>query len=166
MRIVARWHRRHPDMTGAMWAIGVFDGGAPVGVATVGRPSRQMQVGAERLAVTRVAVDNLPRVIDLQNREHANSACSMLYGACARAARQMGAVDLLTYTHLDEPGISLRGAGWVEDVHVTKDESGDRPSRPRKNAASSKSGPKRRWWAPWSAYVNTAEFRAAKARAA
>jgi hypothetical protein len=58
----------------------------------------------------------------------------------------MGGVDLVTYTHLDEPGITLRAAGWV-DGGVTDGGEHDRPSRRRRRAVDA--SPKRRWFAPW-----------------
>lgn len=145
MRVCASVHRRHPNMRGALWALALVDDTNVVGIATVGRPPRMLQKACERLVVTRVAVMDLPDI-----GEHANSGCSMLYGRCARVARLMGATDMWTYLHEDEPGISLKAAGWICDGHVTDDESHDRPSRRRPNAASAKSGRKTRWWAPWS----------------
>lgn len=40
------------------------------------------------------------------------NACSMLYGACWRAARALGWRRLVTYTLPSEGGASLRAAGW------------------------------------------------------
>lgn len=73
----------------------------------------------------------------------------MLYAACARIAKIMGAVDCFTYIHDDESGVSLRAAGWVED-HSFRSEGGEwsRPSRPR--APTKEPGGKRRFLAPWS----------------
>ena len=75
------------------------------------------------------------------------NACSMLYGACWRAARAMGADSMVTYTHLDEPGTSLIAAGWT-DGGLTEGGQYTRPSRKRGAAVDPK--PKRRWWAPGS----------------
>lgn len=41
------------------------------------------------------------------------NACSLLYGACWRAARAIGYRRLVTYTLPTEGGASLRGAGWT-----------------------------------------------------
>ena len=60
----------------------------------------------------------------------------------------MGAEDLVTYTHMDEPGTSLRASGWI-DGGLTGGGEHSREKRPRKAAVDSR--PKRRWWAPWSA---------------
>lgn len=127
-------HRRLPRLQGAMWCIRVMRDGEMVGVALVGHPARLL---AERgvLCVLRVAV-----------REGEPNACSKLYGACSRAARAMGATDLVTYTHADEPGTSLRASGWI-DGGMTSGGEHSRPSRPRRPAICA--DPKRRWWAPW-----------------
>jgi hypothetical protein len=135
---VARVHRRLPKVQGALWAICVERDGDVVGAALVGHPSRKL---AEEgiLSVLRVAV-----------LEDQRNACSMLYGGCARAARAMGATSLVTYTHLDESGVSLKAAGWV-DGGLTDGGSWDRAKRPRLPGVDEAA--KRRWWAPWSERV-------------
>jgi hypothetical protein len=131
---VGETHRRLPRLQGGMWAVQVLDDGERIGVAIVGHPARLL---AERghLCVLRVAV----------TEGHPN-ACSILYGACARAARAMGAADLVTYTHLDELGTSLRASGWI-DAGLTSGGEHDRPSRRRLPAIDAL--PKRRWVVPW-----------------
>jgi hypothetical protein len=117
-----------------MWAVRVEIGGKTVGVAAVGNPSgKHAEDGV--LCVLRVAVLSGNR-----------NACSMLYGACSRAARAMGAVDLVTYTHLDEPGTSLKAAGWKHGG-TTDGGEWDRESRPRQPSLFP--DPKNRWFAPW-----------------
>lgn len=128
-------HRKLPRVTGGLWAVSVRRAGEVVGCAIVARPARLLDDGAT-LAVARVAViENNP------------NACSMLYGACSRAAKAMGADNLVTYTHEDEHGASLKAANWVDDG-LTDGGEQDRPSR--KRAAVVDARPKRRWWAPWS----------------
>lgn len=127
-------HRRLPRVTGGLWDVAVEDCGTVLGVAIVGRPCRMME-GLQILEITRLAV-----------REGVPNGCSMLYGACSRAARAMGAVGLVTYTHIDEPGTSLRAAGYVCDGQ-TRGGDWSRTGRPR---ATIDSRPKLRWWAPWS----------------
>lgn len=142
-----RWcravHRRLPKLQGARWAVAAERDGAMVGFALVGSPARLLDDGVT-LAVTRVAV------LEGDESESGNKgACSMLYAACSRAARDMGALDLITYIHGDESGVSLRAAGWIEDVeHVSRGGEHSRPSRPR--AAAVDPSPKIRWLAPWS----------------
>jgi hypothetical protein len=132
-------HRRLPVVQGAMWATSTWVGPELVGVALVGHPARELMVD-DTLAVLRVAVI-----------EGNRNACSMLYGACSRAARAMGARNLVTYLHEDETGTSLKAAGWIYDGVTTGGEH-SRPSRPR--AAAVDPAPKQRWWAPWSERVH------------
>lgn len=42
------------------------------------------------------------------------NACSMLYGACARAAQAIGFVRIQTYILESELGTSLRATGWTD----------------------------------------------------
>ena len=137
LAFVKEVHRRLPKIQGAMWCISVRSETEIVGVALVGHPS-QVQTTDEydHLRVLRVAV-----------KEGYKNACSMLYGACWRAARAMGVTSMDTFTHLDEPGTSLRAAGWIEDG-ITAGGEYDRPSRRRSPQLDAK--PKRRWWAPGS----------------
>lgn len=137
----AEVHRRRPYCPGAMWAIAAWREAVLVGVAIVGRPCRLLDDG-RTLVVTRLAV--LPG--DAAASGH-KGVCSMLYGAAARAAKAMGAQALYTYTDLDESGVSLRAAGWLEDG-LTSGGEWTRPSRPRAKAVSS--DPKRRWRTQWS----------------
>ena len=81
--------------------------------------------------VTRVAV-----------LEGEHNACSFAYGALRRAARALGYTRVVTYTMLDEPGSSLRAAGFVDDGPAGGGEA-SRPSRNRQPVEQS--GPKRRW---------------------
>ena len=93
--------------------------GEIVGAAIVGRPvSRQLDDGWT-VEVTRVAVED----------GHPN-ACSMLYGACWRAARAMGYRRAVTYTLRSERGTSVRGAGW-KCIGETGGGSWSRERRPR-----------------------------------
>jgi hypothetical protein len=132
---VARVHRRLPKVQGAMWAISARVGDEVIGCALVGNPARMWMEDSAVLAVLRVAVI-----------EGNRNACSMLYGACSRAAQAMGAEDLVTYTEGDETGVTLKAAGWV-DAGMTDGGEHDRPSRQRKPAVNA--DPKRRWLAPW-----------------
>lgn len=131
---VARVHRRLPKVQGAMWAVGAWANGELIGVALVGWPARTMN--EDTLSVLRVAVVE----------GHPN-ACSLLYGSCAKAAKAMGVKNMVTYTHGDEAGTSLKAAGWI-DGGLTDGGEWDRDGRPRQLALDAE--PKRRWFAPWS----------------
>lgn len=136
----ASTHRRLPKLQGGMWACAVKTTDV-LGVAIVGRPTARILDNGSRLQVLRCAVI-----------EGTPNACSMLYGACGRAAKAIGASDCFTYTHDDESGISLKAAGWVEDPSFqSKGGQWSRPSRERGETVEP--GAKRRWWAPWSEYL-------------
>jgi hypothetical protein len=137
LAFVAATHRKQPKVQGAMWCVSLRQGKEIVGVALVGMPSRaQTTDELDTLCVLRVAV-----------KEGIKNGCSMLYGACWRAARGMGADSMVAYTHDDESGVSLRAAGWI-DGGLTDGGEWSRPSRKRGAAVDPK--PKRRWWAPGS----------------
>lgn len=139
---IATTHRRLKNLQGAMWAIQIVSGEKTVGVAAVGHPARLLMIDGV-LCVLRVAVmDGIP------------NGCSMLYGACSRAARAMGATDLVTYTHIDEPGTSLKASGWVYGG-LTDGGEWDRTKRPRQKALFPE--PKHRWFAPWGARAKEIE---------
>lgn len=98
---VADHHRHNGPPRGHKFSIGVAAGDTLVGVAIVGRPvSRVIQAEGGTLEVTRVCTDGT------------DNACSMLYGACRRAAFALGYDRLITYTQDDEGGSSLRAAGY------------------------------------------------------
>jgi hypothetical protein len=117
---VEQHHRHHAPPQGGLFAVGVAreGDGEMCGVAIVGKPVARNLNDAWTAEVTRVATDGT------------RNACSMLYGACWRAARALGWRRLITYTLTEEPGTSLRAAGW-KVVGETKGGSWDRPSRPR-----------------------------------
>jgi hypothetical protein len=84
----------------------------------IGRPVARLLDDGWTLEVNRVATDGCP------------NACSALYGAAKRMAKALGYVRLLTYIRADEPGTSLRAAGFTfeEDIRAR---SWDMPGRPR-----------------------------------
>jgi hypothetical protein len=97
---VRSFHRHHRQPVGSVFQIAASDGEKIVGVAIVGRPNgRRLQDGFT-LEVTRLCTDGSP------------NACSMLYGACWRIAREMGYRKLITYILNSEPGTSLKASGW------------------------------------------------------
>jgi hypothetical protein len=100
---VALHHRHHPAPRGAIFALacGEFPAIDPVrivGVATVGRPVARNLADGWTAEITRVCV--LPAI---------GNGCSLLYGACWRAARAMGYRRLVTYTLPSEGGGVIAG---------------------------------------------------------
>ncbi len=131
---IAQTHRHLPQVQGGLWAVQLLDDGEIVGVALVGHPAR-VWMADHVLCVLRVAVcEGVP------------NGCSKLLGACSRAARALGASDLVTYTLPTEPGTSLRAAGYVF-AGMTDGGDHGRASRPRQAALFPQ--PKQRWLAPW-----------------
>ena len=127
---VEKHHRHSKPVQGHFLSVSVAVRGEIVGVAILGRPvARKLQDGLT-CEITRCCTDGHSR------------ACSCLYGKCVRIARELGYVRVVTYTKLDEPGTSLRAAGFTA---VSKSDGGQWsvPSRPRK--ANENDGPKMRW---------------------
>lgn len=116
---VDRNHRHHEAPRGHKFSIGVNNGEKVVGVIVVGRPVSRMLDNGWTLEVTRCCV-----------LEEAKNAASMLYAAAWRAARAMGYQRLITYTLREEPGTSLKAAGW-KVIGETAGGSWSREGRPR-----------------------------------
>jgi hypothetical protein len=112
-------HRHHGPPRGHKFSLAIRDdGGKLVGVAIVGRPvARQLEDGWT-VEVTRCCTLG------------ATNACSMLYSASRRIAKEMGYRRIITYTLASESGVSLKAAGWVP-VAQTKAESWSRSRRHR-----------------------------------
>lgn len=115
---VAEHHRHSVPPLGWRFGVGLDDNGVLVGVAMLGRPvARGLDNGLiiEALRVCTIGHKN---------------ACTMLYGACRKMAAAAGYDTLVTYTRDDEPGSSLRAAGFRR-VATVKGRSWDTPSRRR-----------------------------------
>jgi hypothetical protein len=115
---VKRTHRHHKPPQGGLFAIGAAQGDEIVGVVIIGRPVSRMLSDGFTAEVTRLATDG------------SRNACSMLYAAAWRACRAMGYRKLITYILGDEPGTSLRAAGW-KCVGEAGGGNWSRKSRPR-----------------------------------
>ena len=100
---VAQHHRHHKPVTGHKFSIGCTADGQLVGVAIVGRPVSRYLDDGQTLEVNRLCTDGT------------KNACSMLYGAAARAARAMGYRKIITYILDTEHGASLRAVGFVRE---------------------------------------------------
>jgi hypothetical protein len=99
---IRKYHRHHGPLHFHKFSVAVADErGATRGVAVVGRPVSRALDDGWTLEVSRVATDGV------------RNGCSMLYGACRRAAFALGYRRLVTYVLCTEPGTSLRAAGWT-----------------------------------------------------
>jgi hypothetical protein len=121
---VDAWHRHHRAPVSALFALGVADDGDVLrGVAIIGRPVARGYQDGMTAEVTRTATDGVP------------NGNSMLYGAAWRAARALGYRRLITYTHADESGTSLRAVGWRVLAVRPPRVGWSVPSRPRDNGS-------------------------------
>lgn len=115
---IERHHRHHGRPVGSLFQLAVAKGSKIVGVAVVGRPNGRKSVLRFTAEVTRLCTDGTL------------NACSKLYAASWRVAREMGYRKLITYILASEPGTSLKAAGW-EMIGERGGGSWNVPSRPR-----------------------------------
>ena len=127
---VAANHRHHKPARGDVFRIGAEKDGQIVGVIQCGRPSARGLQDGRTLEATRLCTDGT------------RNACSFLYAAAARVAKDLGYKRIVTYTLDSEDGASLRASGWTLDG-VTAGGSWDTPSRRRTDKAPT--CPKKRW---------------------
>ena len=123
-------HRHHKKVQGHRFSIGAYKDGALVGVAVVGRPLSQSFDFEKVAEVTRLCTNGDKNV------------CSLLYSACARAAKGMGFESIQTYILEEELGTSLKASGWVFD-YTTSGATWNRKNRPRKDL--NPTGPKKKY---------------------
>lgn len=134
--VVAALHRHHAPIPGGFgwFCVGAVAAGELVGCAIAGRPTNRNNDDGQTVEVLRVATDGTP------------NAPSALLGACARAARAVGAARIITYTLDSESGVSLRGAGWKREAdgieswwtHPGKDGNGRVPAVDREHMSQRK----------------------------
>lgn len=96
-------HRHHQPTVGCKFSLGLYDNEALVGVAVCGRP------------VSRYLDDGLTCEINRLCTDGTYNACSMLYGACCRVAKEMGYKQIITYILESENGASLRASNFICD---------------------------------------------------
>lgn len=100
--LVKLWHRHHKQVIGHKFSVGAYDTKKQelVGAVIVGRPVSRKFNWRKRLEVTRLVTDGT------------KNACSFLYAAAARIAKEMGYEKIHTYILDSETGVSLLAAGW------------------------------------------------------
>jgi len=101
---VEQHHRHHGKKTGCRFAIAVYGGGELHGVAICANPVARNADDGLTLEVSRLCTDG----------EH--NACSILYGACARIAKEMGFAKIQTYILESECGTTLKASGWTKEA--------------------------------------------------
>lgn len=98
--LVAQWHRHHKPTIGHRFSIGVISEDKLVGAAIVGRPVCRNVNPTEVLEITRLVTDG------------SRNACSFLYSAVVRIARELGYKRVQTYILETENGASLKAANY------------------------------------------------------
>jgi len=100
--LVEKWHRHHKKCQGHKFSIGVYDtkNNSIVGAAICGRPVARNINQRTTIEVTRLVTNGT------------KNACSILYSACARIAKNMGYEKIQTYILENEKGYSLIASGW------------------------------------------------------
>ena len=98
---VSKYHRHHKPTVGHKFSISCVQDGIVQGVAICGRPvSRHLDDGLT-LEINRLCTDGT------------KNACSILYGACARIAKNMGYKRVITYILKSENGASLKASNFI-----------------------------------------------------
>lgn len=96
-------HRHHGATVGCKFCISLWDNDCLIGVAVCGRPvSRRLDDGST-CEINRLCTDGT------------RNACSMLYGACCRVAKEMGYKKIITYILESENGASLKASNFKYD---------------------------------------------------
>jgi tRNA A37 N6-isopentenylltransferase MiaA len=111
-------HRHHKPPIGSIFQIACAKDGEVVGVIIVGRPVARHLDDGWVLEVNRLATDGT------------KNACSILYSAAWRVARNLGYKKLITYILESETGASLHASNWRE-VGARGGGSWNVKSRPR-----------------------------------
>lgn len=100
--LVSRLHRHHKPVVGHRFSLGLETDAGLCGAVIVGRPVARSLPQYEVAEVTRLVTDGT------------KNACSALYAAAARVCKEMGFRYIQTYILADEPGTSLKAAGWID----------------------------------------------------
>ena len=115
---VAEHHRHNRPARGHKFSVAVYDGDRLCGVGIAGRPVARGLDDGLTVEILRVCTDGT------------KNACSRLYGALSRCAREMGYTRVVTYTLETEPGSSLHASGF-KIFGSTRGGTWDCSSRPR-----------------------------------
>ncbi len=130
---IAANHRHHAPVRGHRFSIGAVGKDSLIGVAVVGRPVARRCNQYLTAEVTRLCTDGT------------KNACSFLYSACARICKEMGFMKIQTYILDDEPGTTLKAAGWTHEA----DSPGGDWNQSKANAGTRRTDqpmqPKQRW---------------------
>lgn len=98
---VTTYHRHHKAVRGCKFCIGLEQDGELTGVAICGRPVSRYYDDGRTLEINRLCTNGR------------RNACSRLYGACVRVAKEMGYKKIITYILESEDGASLKASNFI-----------------------------------------------------
>ena len=99
---VTAYHRHHKAVRGCKFCIGLVDKSKNiVGVAICGRPVSRYYDNGSTIEINRLCTNGY------------KNACSRLYGACVRIAKEMGYKKIITYILESENGASLKASNFI-----------------------------------------------------
>lgn len=98
---VNRNHRHHRAPQGNKFCVSCYEEDRMCGVAICGRPIGRYLDDGITCEITRVCTDGT------------KNACSKLYGACCRIAKEMGYRKIITYILESEDGASVKASNFV-----------------------------------------------------
>jgi hypothetical protein len=129
-KAIAELHRHSPPVQGHLFSLAlVEDSGELIGVAVIARPVCRHIDGKNICEVKRLCTNGK------------KNACSKLYSAAARAAKEMGFTKIQTYILDSEPGTTLKASGWTFEI---LGEVGNWTNRPNRNTELTRCR-KQRW---------------------
>ena len=98
---VGQFHRHNIPPVGGKFAIGCYENDRLCGVVICGRPTARRSDDGLTLEIYRNCTDGTP------------NACSKLYGAACKIAKDMGYKRVITYTLASENGASLKASNFT-----------------------------------------------------
>lgn len=98
---VRQYHRHNIPTVGGKFAIACYENDRMCGVAICGRPTARNADNGSTLEIYRNCTDGT------------KNACSKLYGACVRIAREMGYTKVITYILESENGASVKASNFI-----------------------------------------------------
>lgn len=123
--LVALLHRHSKPIRVHKFSIGASKDGRLCGAAICMRPACRALDDGLTLEVCRLVTDGT------------DNACSLLYAACTRIAKNMGFRKIQSYILDSEPGTSLKASGWVcEKTGCGGTPQGKRTNRPNGHEVS------------------------------
>jgi len=127
--LIKKWHRHSGPVAGHKFSLCAVDEKhcCIVGVCVVGRPVARWTDHRKVIEVTRLATDGT------------KNACSILYAAAARIARDFGYERIQTFILEEELGTALDASGWeYEGKSIGRGRWNFRPGRTENKQAKKK----------------------------